>query len=430
MNKLKVYVVYAYLAVLAYLPFHAPLSTWAISTWGNAIFFKAFKDVLLIGISATAVYAWRHELGVLRAQRLFRAIAVYVGIQVLWTLLSSAEWDARLAGILMNIRFIAGFLVAYILATQARLKYETVIRTVTVPFIGVVLFGVLQWFVLPIDILRHIGYGTHTIPPYMTIDSNQQYVRILSTLRGPNPLGAYLAALAVPVIVYIRQQKTLFVSAVIAAGVLLVLYASGSRSAWLGMFVALAVFVYVRYRHFVTTKVSLWAVVFVVACSLGVYQLRHTPIVARAVFHSDVTDSNSYNSDNNRLATLATAVTDIVHEPLGRGVGTSGLASTYNTHNSRVTENYFLQVGEEVGIFGLALLVYIVAAITKRLMKMSSLSENAIAAGWLALVIIALLWPAYGDETTSIIVWSLAGMLLAKQNRPVTVKRKHVAQKH
>ncbi|MFO0882188.1 MAG: hypothetical protein U0491_01950 [Candidatus Saccharimonadales bacterium] len=56
--------------------------------------------------------------------------------------------------------------------------------------VAVVVFGALQVLVLPKDILAHIGYQKSIIPPYFTVDNNEQLVRIISTLRSKH-LGLF-----------------------------------------------------------------------------------------------------------------------------------------------------------------------------------------------------------------------------------------------
>ena len=48
--------------------------------------------------------------------------------------------------------------------------------------------------------------GPTTIEPYQTVDSNSAYVRINSTLRGPNPLGAYASTVLTLIVAYSALQ--------------------------------------------------------------------------------------------------------------------------------------------------------------------------------------------------------------------------------
>jgi len=70
-------------------------------------------------------------------------------------------------------------------------KKDLFLRVGIIGALIVAVFAILQVFVLPKDFLIYLGYGENTIQPYLTVDQNQDFIRINSTLRGPNPLGAY-----------------------------------------------------------------------------------------------------------------------------------------------------------------------------------------------------------------------------------------------
>lgn len=104
----------------------------------------------------------------------------------------------------------------------------------------VILFGALQAVALPKDILSGIGYSDQTIKPYLTVDMNHDYIRINSTLRGPNPVGAFaVIVLALVGAWALRHRQSLrdwrwsVVAIIASAGSLIVLVASHSRSAWI-----------------------------------------------------------------------------------------------------------------------------------------------------------------------------------------------------
>src|SRR5690606_33215686 len=113
------------------------------------------------------------------------------------------------------------------------------------PAMAVIAFGLLQMFVLPHDFLKHAGYGPDTIQPFIAIDNKVEYVRVQSTLRGPNPLGAYLVIVvtALTALYITRRSRYAKFAAALVAGIL-VLYGSHSRSAWIGTIAAIGVLIW------------------------------------------------------------------------------------------------------------------------------------------------------------------------------------------
>src|SRR5690606_10608684 len=108
-------------------------------------------------------------------------------------------------------------------------------------------FSLLQIFILPVDILAHIGYGKNTIEPYLTIDKNSDFIRINGTLRGPNPLGSFMLIIISIVGAWLATQKQVLKDkqsivwlAVLGFSSLIVLWASYSRSALVATLVSLA----------------------------------------------------------------------------------------------------------------------------------------------------------------------------------------------
>ncbi len=134
-------------------------------------------------------------------------------------------------GLLVDLRFPAWFLAVLLTAQRSPWLRRMWPKLVLIPAIVVTMFAVLQFTVLPHDFLSHFGYGTATIAPIETINHNDHYIRVQSTLRGANPLGAYLVLVISALgVLYMRGRRK---QACVVLGLiaLAALYASGSRSA-------------------------------------------------------------------------------------------------------------------------------------------------------------------------------------------------------
>jgi hypothetical protein len=166
--------------------------------------------------------------------------------------------------------------------------------------------------------------------------------------------------------------------------------------------------------------------VFVVVLVGVVFVLRNQDFVQNTVFHTDENSRSSVSSNAAHLSATRGAFKQVIQEPLGRGVGTAGPASVYNTEEpSRIAENYFLQLGQETGWLGLGLFVAICVLTVRTLwIRRFSLIAQVLLASFVGLTCVALLMHLWTDETVSFLWWGLAGMALAA---PLTKEKKHAA---
>jgi len=107
--------------------------------------------------------------------------------------------------------------------------------------------------------LIYLGYGENTIQPYLTVDQNQDFIRINSTLRGPNPLGAYAVIVLSILFSALLKKKTkinksvkqFVILSLLIIGSLVALWFSYSRSAMAGSLVSLAiVFITILFKNY------------------------------------------------------------------------------------------------------------------------------------------------------------------------------------
>jgi hypothetical protein len=277
------------------------------------------------------------------------------------------------------------------------------------PAIGVIVFGLAQKLFLPYDFLRHFGYEDATIPAYQTVDSNLEYRRIQSTLRGANPLGAYLSLIITSAVIVWRRNwfKFVFIAAALVA-----LIFSYSRSAWLATLLVVSLVVYWSLNNKKRQRLSV-AVLAATALSLaGLYFLRNEQVAQTTIFH---TSSESVNESSNqaRSEALRAGWNDLLNEPLGRGPGTAGPASFRNDDQPRIAENYFLQIGQEVGWLGLATFIAINALVAYKLSFRNDNLAKVLFASFFGITLVNLMLHAWTDDTLSLMWWGLAGVALA-----------------
>lgn len=276
----------------------------------------------------------------------------------------------------------------------------------------------MQILILPHDFLRHFGYSATTIPPFETINHNQHYVRIASTLRGANPLGAYLI---IPIsllgVLLLRRSQRTWRQAVLLAGAAVVLFFSFSRSAWFGASLSVITLLLLSRTRMSprARKIALGTAgcVIILGASLSVAFHNNTRY-ENFVLHTQKHSSSPMSSNQGHTAALKNGLRDVARHPLGDGPGTAGPASIYNNHQVRISENYFIQVGQETGWLGLLLFLLINAGVgTLLYFRRADPLALSLFASLVGLTFVNLLSHAWADDTLAYVWWGLAGVALA-----------------
>ncbi|MEK7153023.1 MAG: O-antigen ligase family protein [Patescibacteria group bacterium] len=414
----------ASLALLVYMPFHIFLSQWLSLATGGLDFWKAGKDGLLIIVvvfTICLVYAQG------KGSRTFNWL---LGVTVLYGVLHMSLWvihpdiydRSAMIGTMYNMRLplfaILGFGAVLLVP---KFVFSSVIKVMLITSSIVATVGIVQFF-LPDDILTHVGYSLDRgARPVFYIEDNRDLPhRIMSTLREPNALGAFLI-LPITVLATLglrakdRKRKYLYVLA--AALHLAALLLTFSRSAWLGAALALMLAGWWHFRERASDVLRrLWpvAVGAAVAFSLVAYTVRNTSFFQQYVIHSNPAEQVS-DLDSNDYHTLLTrqGLEGIANEPLGHGPGTAGLASIQNPKGGQLTENYYVQIGYEIGLPGIVLFLVLNIWMYVRIWKRHDYIAIALCAGFWAYVLTNMLLHTWSNEAVAAQWWILAGMALA-----------------
>lgn len=408
--------------VIALMPFHAFFTTWASTLFGHLLVLRAWKEALLIPLFILAVIL------LLKDRRLRDAffhynVARYGLLFALWILLTTIflnhDADSAVLGVVIHLRGPLFFLLAVVAVSFSPVSEKFLQKLVTYPAIGVVAFGLLQLFVLPHDFLRHFGYQKYTtIPPFFTIDEQQDKIRIISTLRGPNPLGVYLIA---PLLVTVqgiqthfsrwKRQSILFCGVVLSG--LFVLYGSHSRSAWLGLLAGLGVYVWCVFSK--KWRIIALAVGLALAGIVGglLYTSRNSSFVQDVVLHDNPDEGGDVSSNGSRITALYSAIDDVATSPVvGCGPGCAGPASAHYNDGANISENFFIQIVQEAGVVGLGLFLLLFITVLLQLYRL----RTPFAYAWLGVAIgvsvASVLSHAWADDTVAYLWWGVAGLLI------------------
>lgn len=411
---------------------HAPLSVWLGSIWPeNELFFKVWKELLMIFAAGLVVgmVGRRRMWTELAHDKLFWLIVAYAVLHLVMLFVFKLNTEATMAGLAIDLRYVLFFGLLYV-ALKALPQYRQLFLTIGV--IGaflVVGFATLQLF-LPRDILVHIGYGETTIAPYLTVDKNYDFVRVNSTLRGPNPLGAYAGMiLTVTAAALVRTKAWLTVKyrrliVILSLCSVVALWISYSRSAWVGAAVGVGLVLATT----IARKLPRWS--WIALCGVvfalvgGLIVARDSSFVSNVLLHENPEGGSAVSSNEQHAESLAFGLERLARQPFGAGVGSTGSASLY-TDNPVVIENQYLFIAHESGWLGLLLFLALFGIIMTRLwlLRKSWLALGVFASG-VSLALIGLLQPVWVDDTVAIIWWGLAAIALAGRKDARTSKQK------
>src|SRR3990167_4459215 len=184
-SKLTQIMAYGTGAIFVLLPFHALLTTWAGANFGHIDLFRIWKELLLVPLVfgafglAVSDKNLRHWL---KTNKLVLLIVLYIllhlGLGLYALNANNVNTRALIYSWISNLRFLIFFLVCIVLAAKTTCLKRNWKKLILWPALVVIIFGLLQQFILPNNFLSHFGYGDNTIPAINTIDRKPQYVRL------------------------------------------------------------------------------------------------------------------------------------------------------------------------------------------------------------------------------------------------------------
>ena len=406
---------------------HAPLTVWLGTVFPDySPLIKSWKEILMIpaallaGVLVTRQGLWR-ELG---RDWLFRLIVAYALLHIVLAIILPQDTLAQLAGFAIDLRYMLFFGLVYVLIRLAPQWRKQIVYVGAIGAVIVVGFATLQLF-LPKDTLSYIGYSKQTIAPYLTVDENPDFIRYSSTLRGPNPLGAYagivlgmITALLVRRKLPLQRKKVLWATGAITACSLVAVWINYSRSALVAAIVTVLIVLGVTMLRRMSRRAWLAVgVVFVIlAGSLAV--AWESNFVSNVILHENPTTGAEVSSNDGHVESLIFGVGRLVAQPFGAGIGSTGSASLYDDDEGGVIiENQYLYIAHETGWLGLALFVAIFGLIMVRLWRARDdwLALGVFASG-VGTALIGLLLPVWADDTVAIVWWALAATALGGED--------------
>ncbi len=393
----------------------------------QSLIFKSVADAVIIVSFALAIY-----LGLINRNKFNnRQDKIILGlcvIYLLWhsvaSLLSWGQWQSLFAGLAIDLRFILIFVATFILARLDNLWWQKINKVLVTLGLIVGVFALLQVTVLPVDFLKHFGYSTETITPYKVIDQNPDYIRINSTMRGPNPLGAFaIITLALSLGYFYKQNKlkgTDFANFCLIILSLVMLFFSHSRSAWLAgglVMLGLLIVWFKKSKKLVLGTIFLSTLVVLSGLAVLLVKYDTASLIDKFqhLFLHDNSSTTNISSDDERQESIMTAVNLIKKKPIiGYGVGSAGSASIMRSDKKEIIiENQFLLVAYETGLVGLMIFLSIYGWILAQLWRLrENWASVSLLLSGVGLGIIGLLLPVFVDSAVAVTWFGLSGAMI------------------
>lgn len=436
MKRLRLHHIIAWLllVIMGLIVFHAPLSVFVESRWPSfGEVFKSWKELmcllalLLLAFDYTRQKKWRILVG----DKIIWLITAYAVLHAISAIIFPTSVSATVAGLMIDLRYVAYFAAVYGFLKLYPGYRESFTRIALLGSLLVVGFALLQ-LILPADFLRHVGYSQTTIQPYLTVDTNPDYVRLQSTLRGPNPLGAYAMMVLAGVLGYLaslrdrRQMLADWRPTALGIAALIALWFSYSRSAVLGFLLVLAIVIWSQRRRISRRAQIAIAAGAVVVVSIAILLLQGTSFWHNVVVHDDPTIGAPTDSNGGHADSLRDGLARFAVQPFGAGIGSTGSASLLG-NSPLVIENQYLFIAHEVGWLGLALWSAIMFLVMRALWRRrGDWRCFALFTSGLGLLLIGLMQPVWVDDTVSLVWWGLAAVFVNKggEKRGTTTNKK------
>jgi O-antigen ligase/polysaccharide polymerase Wzy-like membrane protein len=400
---------------------HAPLSVGLGTLFPDyELMIKSWKEILMLALVplAAIIVTKRHLWKELFKDWVIRLTVAYAGLHLLLIPVSFDGLASVAAGLAIDLRYILFFALVYVAVRTMPEWRRKFIQVGTVGAFVVVGFATIQLF-LPPDFLKIIGYSRDTIVPYLTVDQNPDYIRYSSTLRGPNPLGAYagmvlamLTAAAMKGKLQLQNKKVLIGTIILGMCGAIALWINYSRSALVAGIIAVLIVLTMTVGQRLSRRswVTACVVVFAIAGALVVG--RGSEFVSNVILHENLAGGSSISSNDDHVSSLSTGLDRLIHQPFGGGVGSTGSASLHGSEPI-IIENQYLFIAHETGWVGLLLFSMLFAWILVRLwQRRQDWFALGTFAGGIGLALIGLLLPVWADDTVSIVWWGLAAIAL------------------
>lgn len=374
--------------------------------------FALWKDAALLG--GLAVCLVRRKW--FRPTPLDLLLLAFLGYQVLMLAVDVNAVTVRGFGI--NTRYLLVYFLVRCLAPDLAAQ-KRIVKVLFGALLFIALSGIVIFLVTsPRQFMFFMGYA----PTELANAYSGSFPRALSILVSANSLGRTTAMLFLGLLIWYTPQASWVKHGRFLALMLLSLAAlilSLSRSAWIGLSVALAAITLLN-RRVLTSVVLLGAgalLLLTPTIPITVPYLANSAIAQRLAAILDPQDASTAA----RVDYLPGQIETIAENPLGIGLGQASRAGRFSDADLDVvySESVYLQLGLETGIISLGLFLAIVVltplTLWQRARRVTGFAKKVCLwaiSSLILLFVAALVIPAL-SAITAVYAWTLAGMAMS-----------------
>jgi len=416
-NKIDRLAFWVCVILLALLPFHAFLFTWFHSFFWQqdfVIFVQAWKEILLGILGILALFKLFLTLKFPSSKSFWLGFSLIL-LAVVYLVFDEGILLQRVLG-LRNLTLFLGIFLAVKFFDFEKERVEKLKKIVLIASGLVVLFALLQKFILPPDFLVSFGYSENVsswlpggnLPAYHLVEGKADLIRLQSTFAGPNQLAAFLIVILPFAISELwrklksaslakKKVQAVWEVFLILGGVLTLIF-TFSRSAWLGGICIFLVFAIYQWRKNLPKKIKQKLLFGGVLGIIALALLTFFQPNFREIFLRDASTLAHFERSRE-------AFTLMLQNPLGVGLGETGGVSQ-RFENSLTPENSYLSFALELGwLGGILFLAFFVMLLFELRKSNSPLFFSLVG----VLTIMFFLHPLE-DAPTALILFLLAGL--------------------
>jgi O-antigen ligase len=341
------------------IPFYAFLITYSANlfhiSFNELEIIRLFKEIILFGVFAGLIHDW-----IIKKNKITFLISdFFIGLYSLVLVGSIFVHGSSLHEALFGIRYDFFFLIYYIIFrlyfTFYADKKDLLLKIIFWTAIPIFVFGILQFFALPKDFLVHFGYAKEALATYnpdgpiaaFQLLGNSSLVRVQSFFSGPNQLAAYCLVIIFLALAKVLDNKKDILAYFVTILGIIILILTFSRSAWLGFAIGLIFLAIVNFKNKPVFSGLILGLI-LAAGVLGGFLFKGQ------LYEVIVRPSSSWW----HLIYARDAYNMFLQHPFGIGLGKIGPASQW-LGQPLLSESFYLQIGLEVGFFGVILFLAI-----------------------------------------------------------------------
>lgn len=430
-NKFPFWVMLIFLILLPFQAFIVTFLRFKFNLpYDQMVFISAWKEYLLAILFILAIFkTFRLKKLPFKVLKVDKIIISFFILAFLYFLFFGGSFGQKISGLRYDLEF---FFVYFLARSFSFDKKQIKIFLMTFLFvsISVVLFGLLQISFLPPSFLQQFGYSpnlgeylkTGILPTYESVNPTlPNFYRIQSFFPGALQFSSYLVLLSLIVfslILFLKNKKQYLIPAgIFLVFVLLAIFATYSRSAWLGILAGIFTIFLVKAKR--KRNVIIPTIILVFLGIASVFLLFNVQTFQTIILHGEVRENALFGSTMTHLEAFISSIISILKNPLGMGVGSAGPASSLG--KTLITENWYFQIAIEMGMLGLVIFSAIIVYLFKYLKKIfSETKENfykflslGLLGALAGISVSSFLLHTWADTVTAYTFWFFCGLIIA-----------------